>query len=109
MENLLIIKPLNNKAGPRVGEITGNTTNPTGFMRLDYSNGWGQTKYVLRLKNEVNGFVKGAYMFNICLDNGSSNKFEVTVYPTFEAMASSTGGTVIHSKKKTGLLPLSSK
>ena len=49
-------------------DVLGNKVNPGAIMKVEYCGGWGQTKYYLRLKNEVNGHVPDKYQFHFFKD-----------------------------------------
>ena len=62
---------------------------------------------VHRLKTEVNKIVNDAYVFNYVKNSDVKDLFEITVFDSLRALETRSEGTLIFSKKKTGVMPYS--
>ena len=83
-------------------EIKGNTTNPSGYLRIQYCGGDGYMKHCIATMDHFESVMPGKLQYQLVMDKTITGNFEVTYHTD---AACSGEGEMIHSKKASGAFP----
>ena len=66
-------------------------------------------KHCTRLMKDVDTQLPNTYMYSLSRDEGTTSRFEITLYNNLEDLNSGSNGTKIYSKQATKKIPFNDK